>query len=256
MNTSPQARIAPLPDHWWSRGRSAVSLDLLRHHLPHGEAKRALLLGAGADALRTPLEDLCEELTCPTEQAPDDSNRAHQTLPYEDERFDLICALDVLAEAEDDAALISELRRVLSPEGLLLLTVPAHPWLYNASGDAGPRRRYTRRSLAERLRAGDLNPERNTYANSLLFTLLAPAALAARLIDAPTDRRRPIPKLANELCYQAFAAERFLSRHIDLPLGQTLVALARKRESTAWLLPEARHELGLTRLARIQAACC
>lgn len=255
MSKSPKESTTQLSDHWWSRGRCAVSLDLLRRHLASGEAQRALVLGPGGDALRAELEPLCGELCGIDDEALLGLGEDQQQLPYEDESFDLICALDILGEAEDDAAVVSELRRLLSPEGLLLLAVPAHPWLYSDES-RGPRRRYTRRSLAERLRAGDLNPERNTYANSLLFTLLAPAALAARLIDVPTDRRRPIPKLANELCYQAFAAERFLSRHIDLPLGQTLVALARKRESTAWLLPEARHELGLTRLARIQAACC
>ena len=65
-----------------------------------------------------------------------------------------------------------------------------------------------------------------------------------------------MPKLANELCYQAFAAERFLSRHVDLPLGQTLVALARRRESTGWLSPERKRERLIPQLGRVQTACC
>ena len=119
----------------------------------------------------------------------------------------------------------------------------------------GPRRRYTRRSLAKRLHDCDLTTERNTYANSLLFALIAPAALAARLVDAPKDQRLPMPKLANELCYQAFAAERFLSRHVDLPLGQTLVALARRRESTGRLIPAPTEERRLLGRGKVQTAC-
>jgi len=255
MSTSPKESAAPLRDHWWSRGRCAVSLDLLRRHLATGEAQRALVLGPGGDALRAELEPLCGELCGFEDEALSEFGKSQQQLPYEDESFDLICAIDVLGEAEDDAAVVSELRRLLSPEGLLLLAVPAHPWLYSDES-RGPRRRYTRRSLAKRLGECELTTERNTYANSLLFALIAPAALAARLVDAPADQRLPMPKLANELCYQAFAAERFLSRHVDLPLGQTLVALARRRESTGWLSPERKRERLIPQLGRVQTACC
>ena len=255
MSTSPKESAAPLPDHWWSRGRCAVSLDLLRRHLASGEAQRALVLGPGGDALRGELEPLCGELCGFEDEALLEFWKNQQELPYEDESFDLICAIDVLGEAEDDEAVVSELRRLLSPEGLLLLAVPAHPWLYSDES-RGPRRRYTRRSLAKRLSDCDLTTERNTYANSLLFALIAPAALAARLVDAPTDQRLPMPKLANELCYQAFAAERFLSRHVDLPLGQTLVAIARRRESTGWLNPSPANKRHGLRLGRVQTACC
>lgn len=255
MSKSPKESATPLSDHWWSRGRCAVSLDLLRRHLASGEAQRALLLGPGGDALRAELEPLCGELCGIDDEALLGLGEDQQQLPYEDESFDLICALDILGEAEDDAAVVSELRRLLSPEGLLLLAVPAHPWLYSDES-RGPRRRYTRRSLAKRLSDCDLTTERNTYANSLLFALIAPAALAARLVDAPTDQRLPMPKLANELCYQAFAAERFLSRHVDLPLGQTLVAIARRREFTGWLNPSPANKRRGLRLGRVQTACC
>ena len=254
MSTPPKERSEALHDHWWSRGRCTVSLDLLRRHLASGEAKRALVLGPSSDVLREQLEPLCGEIIGPAEEHLQKFGSTQDTLPYEEESFDLICALDVLGEAEDDEVVVSELRRVLSPEGLLLLAVPAHPWLYSDNA-SGPRRRYTRRSLAKRLSDCNLKTERNTYANSLLFALIAPAALAARLVDAPTDQRLPMPKLANELCYQAFAAERFLSRHVDLPLGQTLVALARRRESTGWILPERTREQPRPRIARIQTAC-
>jgi len=254
MSQSPKERSTPLPDHWWSRGRCAVSLDLLRRHLATGKAQRALVLGPGGDALREELEPLCGELCGFEDESLLEFWKTQELLPYEDESFDLICAIDVLGEAEDDDAVVSELRRLLSPEGLLLLAVPAHPWLYSDEA-RGPRRRYTRRSLAKRLHDCDLTTERNTYANSLLFALIAPAALAARLVDAPKDQRLPMPKLANELCYQAFAAERFLSRHVDLPLGQTLVALARRRESTGRLIPAPTEERRLLGLGKVQTAC-
>lgn len=240
-------------DDWRSRAHCAVSLDLLRRNLPGGTARRALVLGSGASSLLERLTSLCEEVTCPEEGALKDL-RDREVLPYAEESFDLICALGTLSEVHDDEAMISELRRTLTPGGLLLLAVPAHPWLYTKQGNE-PVRRYTRRSLAKRLRDSGLTPERNTYANSLLFALSAPAALAARLVDAPKSQRRQIPKLADELCYRAFAAERFVSRHVDLPIGETLVALARRTESTGWLLPKPTKRGILPRLVSAQLAC-
>ena len=134
------------------------------------------------NALREKLEPICGEISGPFEENLQKFGVTRDRLPYEDESFDLVCALDVLGEAEDDEAVVSELRRVLSPEGLLLLAVPAHPWLYS-DNDSGPRRRYTRRSLAKRLRDCDLTPERNTYANSLLF----PWTNACRCRSSPTS---------------------------------------------------------------------
>jgi len=242
-----------LHDDWRSRAHCTVSLELLRKNLPSGTAKRALVIGSEASSLRDQLAPLCEEL-CFVEG---ESLRALQedgTLCFEEESFDLICAINTLSEAHDDGAMISELRRNLTLGGLLLLAVPAHPWLYTNHGSATIRR-YTRRSLAKRLVDSGLTPERNTYANSLLFALSAPAALAARLVDAPKGRSRQIPRLANELCYRAFAAERFVSRHVDLPIGETLVALARRTEATAWLLPEPPKRRLLPRITNAQPAC-
>ncbi len=240
-------------DDWRSRAHCAVSLDLLRRNLPGGTARRALVLGTGASSLLERLTSLCEEVICPGEDDLKDL-RDREVLPYVEESFDLICALGTLSEAHDDETMISELRRMLAPGGLMLLAVPAHPWLYTKQRkDAG--KRYTRRSLAKRLLDSGLTPERNTYANSLFFALSAPAALAARLVDAPESQRRQIPKLADEICYRAFAAERFVSRHVDLPIGETLVALARRTESTGWLLPKPTKRDLLPRLVRAQPAC-
>ena len=240
-------------DDWRSRAHCAVSLELLRRNLPRGVAKRALVLGPETSSLREQLAPLCEELTCLEGDALKEL-QDRESLPFEEESFDLICALDTLSEAHDDEAMISELRRALAPGGLLLLAVPAHPWLYTNHASA-PIRRYTRRTLAKRLLDSGLTPERNTYANSLLFALSAPAALATRLVDVPKGQPRQIPKLANELCYRAFAAERFVSRHVDLPIGETLVALARRTESTAWLLPKPSKSRLLPRVVSAQPAC-
>ncbi len=45
-------------------------------------------------------------------------------LPYRDEIFDFICALDVLEHIKDDQLAVSEISRILKKEGVVIITVP------------------------------------------------------------------------------------------------------------------------------------
>ncbi|MEY2627260.1 MAG: hypothetical protein RJB08_1019 [Actinomycetota bacterium] len=61
----------------------------------------------------------------------------------DDEVFDLLCAFEVIEHIEDDVAALSEWTRHLSPDGHLLLSVPAHMRRFGASDAAvGHFRRY------------------------------------------------------------------------------------------------------------------
>ena len=51
----------------------------------------------------------------------------HGPLPLEDCEFDLVWASEVIEHVADTALWLSEVRRVLSPGGKLLLTTPNHP---------------------------------------------------------------------------------------------------------------------------------
>jgi cyclopropane fatty-acyl-phospholipid synthase-like methyltransferase len=68
------------------------------------------------------------------------------------ERFDIVCAFEVLEHIEDDAAALEEWATYLPPDGWLLLSVPAHASQFGPSDEkAGHFRRYERSELTERL---------------------------------------------------------------------------------------------------------
>ena len=74
-------------------------------------------------------------------------------LPYEDGRFDLLFATDVIEHLPDDGPALTELRRVAAPGAPLIITVPAYSWLWSQHDTSWHHyRRYTRRHAA---RAGD-----------------------------------------------------------------------------------------------------
>lgn len=72
-------------------------------------------------------------------------------------RFPLVMAFEVLEHIEDDTAALSQWADWLAPGGTLLLSVPAHPWQWNAADVwAGHFRRYTRRNLLDLIHSSGL----------------------------------------------------------------------------------------------------
>jgi SAM-dependent methyltransferase len=49
-------------------------------------------------------------------------------LPFDDDAFDIIESMDVIEHTDDDRAYLAELRRVLAPDGLILLVTPNRLW--------------------------------------------------------------------------------------------------------------------------------
>lgn len=80
--------------------------------------------------------------------------------PHWEERFDLVCAFDVLEHIKDDVAALEQWLSWLRPGGLICLSVPAHRRSWSA-GDvwAGHYRRYDRRELEALLAARGLRLE-------------------------------------------------------------------------------------------------
>ncbi len=85
------------------------------------------------------------------------------SLPFADEVFDMVCALDIVEHVDDEAAALRELSRVAKPGGIILLSVPLHPQRWNAFDDfVGHRRRYEPVSLAPTLANHGLEIERSS----------------------------------------------------------------------------------------------
>jgi SAM-dependent methyltransferase len=141
---------------------------------------------------------------------------------------------DVLEHVDADGAALESLSSLLAPGGVLLLTVPAHPWLWSRHDEfLHHRRRYTRRALEEVLQASGLNVVSLGYFNTLLF----PLALIGRLTDQLMGRRLPVGSriptaVLNAALTRIFAFERLVVPSYFLPFGLSLIAVAgREREA-------------------------
>jgi SAM-dependent methyltransferase len=103
-----------------------------------------------------------------------------EELPYEDDRFDLILATDVIEHLADDGKALAELGRVASPNARLIVTVPAYKWLWSHHDDAYHHyRRYTRPQLRLRAIEQGWEPMLTTY----FFSTLLPPVAAVRMLQ-------------------------------------------------------------------------
>lgn len=83
-------------------------------------------------------------------------------LPFADGAFDLVCALDIIEHVEDDETALAELARVARAGGMLLISTPLHPLLWNAFDDfVGHKRRYEPPDLLAKLAQHGLAVERS-----------------------------------------------------------------------------------------------
>lgn len=144
-----------------------------------------------------------------------------------DRHYDLIAILDVIEHVEDDRAGLAAIARRLKPGGKVLITVPAHQWMWSAHDLLNHHhRRYSKNTLAALVAGAGLKLEQQRYFNSLLFPLAVAARLASKATgrDGGEDKLPPAP--INRLFDTLFGAEAYLLGKVPLPPGLSLVAIA------------------------------
>lgn len=158
-------------------------------------------------------------------------------LAFADARFDLVIASDVLEYIEDEGRALREWARVLRPGGQLLVFVPAHAYLWSEHDVVNHHfRRYSRAGLLAALRSAGLRPQRSSFWNAALYFPTAALRLGRRLLagakpQAAAGSTGDLHQFAgslNRLILGWVRGENALLRHVNLPVGVSIFALAQK----------------------------
>ncbi len=188
-----------LPPNAWLR------FDVLRGHLESLEPGRVLEVGPGRGAIAARLVaaghdytgvELSDASRAETEallaSIPGGRYRLLRSLDEldPDERFDVVCAFEVLEHIEDDVTALAEWVRRVRPGGRFLMSVPAFQNRFSPHDvEVGHHRRYEPRDLVAMARdAGLEDVESRVYGFPLGYVLEAVRNLLARRIQ----RRRPV----------------------------------------------------------------
>lgn len=222
--------------HWWFRGRLALVRAFLRRSARPGLgldvssgtgmtlASLAPYVQVGADISPLALE-FCRARGL-TRLARGDLTR----LPFADSSFDTVTCLDTLEHVQDDGAALAEIRRVLRPGAVAVITVPAHPWMFSGHDAALHHvRRYRRAELALRVRASGLELETLRSTNVAVFPLVAAVRLMGRGSREPRSDTGHVPAAPlNALLYAVTALESVVLPYVPSPFGVSLCCVARR----------------------------
>lgn len=152
-------------------------------------------------------------------------------LPYKD-YFDIICAFDVIEHIDNDHAVINATCDALTDNGVFLITVPQHNWLWSAyDKKALHKRRYSKKDLIEKLTKASF---KISYCGSFMFTLL-PVMLLHRFtkknkINEGEKNEFTMSNTLNAVLYLFMKFDIFLIKNgMILPWGGSLIVIARKK---------------------------
>lgn len=226
--------------HWWYRARREILADYLKREAALPKDARILEIGCGTghnlpmlagfgevDAIEIDPAArgfAAERLGKPVGDAP---------LPaltgVERGAYDLVAVLDVVEHVEDDVGALRGMAEVLKPGGAILVTVPAHPWMWSAHDTVNHHhRRYSKATLEKAIRDAGLRHNGLRYFNSLLFPVAVAARVAGKLTGKDDSDDSPPAAPVNKALEAVFRLERHLVGRVPLPPGLSIITLVRK----------------------------
>ena len=227
--------------HWWFRGRRRILTEFLRDITTRlGRRPRIADVGCGTGAnlmMLGEFGDACgidvstDALAfCRERGLTDVRLGSAEELPLEDGSVDLLTALDVVEHLDDDLAGLKEFRRVLAPDGRILLFVPAFMFLWGVQDDVSHhRRRYTKPQLVDLVRRAGFEVERATYANITFFLPILVVRKFMQFVGIKAESENTIGISAlNGLFARIFGGEATLLRYLNLPFGVSAICVARR----------------------------
>jgi 2-polyprenyl-3-methyl-5-hydroxy-6-metoxy-1,4-benzoquinol methylase len=230
--------------NWWFVARRKIIAQVLRDSIAQ-KVERACDIGCGA-GVNFPILSQAARQVGGLEMSEEAVMLARGSYPDADivtgvfpstpiPQCDLVTMFDVLEHFDDDVAALKEIRARLTQNGILVLTVPAHQYLWSSHDDiVHHQRRYSRHSLLRSLRSAGFTPVRITYFNALLFVpILAYRVLRKLFGDNRSSDLFTVPKPLNILLEKTFSLERLPLRFMNLPIGVSFLCVARKSAEPA-----------------------
>jgi ubiquinone/menaquinone biosynthesis C-methylase UbiE len=246
MNHEEYERMYRFEDtYWWFVARRRLIVSLLETYSPADGSQKVLDIGCGTGAMLDMLQPFGTVVGADFAPQALSFCRARgdyplaradvRRLPFADNSFDAVTAMDVIEHIDDDKAASAEIFRVLRPGGRLFVTVPAYAFLWSEHDEALHHyRRYTAPHLKDVFQRVGFHVDHLSYTVSSLF----PPIAAYRFLSALLPKKRgnnekkadlvPVSERVNAALLALCDWETRLVRRTALPFGVTVVSVAEK----------------------------
>ena len=230
-------------NHWWYESRRLIFVSVLQQAL-RGFSRDEKIYdigcgGGGNFAVWSTFSDACIGVDI-SKKALDSSRKFAYKELFLTETGDLskiasddaslVTLCDVIEHLEDDERALEEVFRIVKPGGFVFITAPAFGFLWGGADRLSlHKRRYTKKQLTRLLHRAHFKPVRSTYFNTFLFFPILVARLMERFLKIDSGMEcEPVHGIFNNVLKLIFSSERHLVRYFNLPLGVSLMAIARK----------------------------
>jgi len=238
-------------EHWWYRGlRDLIVRTLRSRELRPPARSRILDAGCGSGATLRAIQealspaylggfDLSQQAVRLAQGKVSGADIYQSDIRNPELRqreFDVILSCDVISIAGIDQSMegMQQLARRLRPGGVLILNLPALPWL-NGPHDRlmGTCHRVTTRQVRRLIEALGLGAALLTYRVFLPFPAIAASRFFARFgsrAQQPRSDLRPCPLWLNRMLSGMLVAEnQTITRGLAFPWGSSVYAVAKKQ---------------------------
>ncbi|MHB0915059.1 MAG: class I SAM-dependent methyltransferase [Thermoleophilia bacterium] len=232
-------------DYWWHRGMRSIILEQLVPTIKPDS--RLLDIGCGTGANLQLLSDYCETTGIDIHEEAVRYSRERgldniflgdgKQLPFEDEAFTHAVCCAVLQNIPDDQAAMGEAYRILAPGGYYLITEQTYPILWGRHDiSQGAIRRYSKKDLQAKVERAGFRIESVSFAIKSVLPLVMASRLVRNLLQPPKkidpesvrSDLTALPAPINNALYKIFEKERRNRFFGKLPVGLTIIVLARK----------------------------
>lgn len=229
--------------HWLMRGRRNNILDVLKKYTGIPHLVKILDFGCASGVFPDQLAKVGYDVIG-LDASEEAIKLGHQEgihniavisgtyINFPDNHFDVVLLLDVLEHLEDPSWALKEVERVVKSDGIVIITVPAFPFLWGVMDEVAHHfRRYTTSTLLGTVAGSTrLSVIRKTHYNTFLFPPIALIRLASKWLnikgrESDFDLNNPF---LDRIFYKIINFERLLLRHLNFPFGVAILSVFRK----------------------------